>query len=50
MEAQRLCAPTDPKDTPYVALALHLDAELWTLDEELKAGLRLRGFDRFFSP
>jgi predicted nucleic acid-binding protein len=23
LEAHRLCAPTDPKDTPYVALALH---------------------------
>ena len=50
MEAQRLCAPTDPKDIAYVALALHLDAQLWTLDEELKAGLRVRGFDCFFSP
>lgn len=50
MEAFRLCAPTDEKDTPYVALALHLDAELWTEDAELKAGLRARGFDRFFEP
>src|SRR5579862_7299531 len=24
LEARRLCAPIDPKDTPYVALALHL--------------------------
>ena len=47
MEAHRLCAPTDPKDTVYVALALHLDADLWTQDEELKSGLRARGFDRF---
>lgn len=50
LEAFRLCAPTDEKDTPYVALALHLDAELWTEDEELKTGLRARGFDRFFEP
>ena len=50
LEARRLCAPTDPKDTPYVALALHLDAELWSEDEELKAGLRSRNFTRFFEP
>jgi len=40
----------DLKDTPFVALALHLDARLWTDDEELKAGLRARGFDQFFEP
>ena len=50
LEARRLCAPTDPKDTPYVALALHLDAELWSQDEELKTGLRSRGFTRFYEP
>ena len=50
MEAQRLCSPTDPKDTPYVAIALHLDAELWTNDDALKTGLRAKGFDRFFAP
>jgi len=48
LEAHRLCAPTDPKDTPYVALALYVDGELWTEDEELKQGLRARGFTRFF--
>ena len=48
LEAHRLCAPTDPKDTPYVALALYADGELWTEDEELKQGLRARGFTRFF--
>ena len=39
VEAFRLCAPTDEKDTSYVALAPHLDADLWTEDEELKTGL-----------
>jgi len=48
LEARRLCAPTDPKDTPYVALALHHDAELWTEDAALKTGLGSRGFTRFF--
>ena len=47
MEARRLCREVDPKDTAFVALALHLDCLLWTDDEELKRGLRQRGFDRF---
>ena len=49
-EAYRLCKGTDEKDTPYVALTLHLDGQLWTEDEQLKAGLRAQGFDRFFAP
>ena len=48
MQARRLCDGVDLKDTPFVALALHLDASLWTVDEELKRGLRSKGFDRFF--
>jgi predicted nucleic acid-binding protein len=47
MEARRLCREVAPKDTPFVALTLHLDGSLWTSDEELMAGLRGRGFDRF---
>ena len=50
MQARRLCDSVDLKDTPFVALALHLNARLWTDDEELKAGLRARGFDQFFEP
>lgn len=50
VEAYRLCKDTDEKDTPYVALTLHMDGRLWTQDEQLKAGLRARGFDRFFEP
>ena len=48
MQARRLCDGVDLKDTPFVALALHLDASLWTVDGELKRGLRAKGFDRFF--
>ena len=48
MQARRLCDGVDLKDTPFVALALHLDASLWTEDAELKRGLRAKGFDRFF--
>lgn len=47
MEAYRLCRETDEKDTPYVALALHLDGRLWTDDAQLKHGLLAKGFDRF---
>ena len=50
VEAYRLCKGTDEKDTPYVALTLHMDGRLWTEDEQLKAGLRAQGFDRFFEP
>ncbi len=50
MEAYRLCKGVDEKDTPYVALALHLDGRLWTHDGELKSALLTAGFDRCFEP
>jgi predicted nucleic acid-binding protein len=50
MEARRLCRNVDLKDTPFVALTLHLDGRLWTADAELKAGLRAKDFQRFFEP
>ncbi len=50
MEAYRLCKGVDEKDTPYVALTLHLDGRLWTHDRELKTALRAGGFERFFEP
>jgi hypothetical protein len=34
----------------FIALALHLDGQLWTGDDELKAALRAKGFDRFCEP
>ncbi len=46
--AYHLCKDVDENDTAYVALTLELDGELWTRDQMLKAGLRQRGFDRFF--
>ena len=48
VEAFRLCRDVDEKDMPYVALALELDAKLWTKDNELKIGLRSKGFDKFY--
>jgi predicted nucleic acid-binding protein len=50
VEAHRLCKGVDERDTPYVALCLHMDGRLWTEDAELKVGLRGRGFDRFYEP
>ena len=46
--AHQLCKDVDEKDTPFVALCLELDCELWTVDEKLKTGLRIKGFDKFF--
>lgn len=33
LAAYHLCKQEDEKDTPFVALALELDCELWTRDE-----------------
>ena len=49
-ESWRLCRDVDENDTAYVALALDQDADLWTGDHELEAGLRKKGFTRFFVP
>lgn len=46
-ESFRLCRGIDEKDTPYIALALELNAKIWTKDEVLKAGLSKRGFTNF---
>jgi len=50
MEAHRLCGDVDQKDTPHVALALHLDAPLWTEDGELVRGLKAKDFHAFYEP
>ncbi len=50
VEAFRLCRDVDEEDVPFVALALELDAELWTDDKRLKNGLRKKGFDQFYLP
>ena len=48
-QASALCRGIDAEDMPQVALALALDGLLWTGDNVLKAGLRAKGFDRFFT-
>lgn len=47
-QAYQLCQGIDEKDTPFVALAMHLHAPLWTGDKTLKKGLRAKGFQNFF--
>jgi predicted nucleic acid-binding protein len=48
IHAYRLCTGVDEKDTPFVALALEYNAQLWTRDRELKDGLSAKGFLHFF--
>lgn len=46
--AYRLCKDVDEKDTPFIALSLELGYKIWTRDEELKSGLRRKGFNNFY--
>lgn len=48
MEAYRLCKDVDDKDTPYIALTIHLDGRFWTDDATLKSALGAKGFTAFF--
>lgn len=44
--ANELTVEVDNKDISFVALSLHLDATLWTLDKKLTTHLRMKSFDR----
>lgn len=46
-QAMQLTHDVDIKDVPNVALTIELNAQLWTNDNELKKGLRLKGFNEF---
>jgi predicted nucleic acid-binding protein len=41
-EAEELIADTDPDDVPFVALALHRDAAIWSDDEDLQEQTAVR--------
>jgi len=47
-QAHELCKEVDEKDTAFVALTIELNGRLWTKDDELKNGLKKKGFDKFF--
>lgn len=49
LSAYDLCHDIDVKDTPFVALAIELDANSWSSDKKLKNGLKDKGFTRLFS-
>lgn len=49
-EAYGLCKDIDEKDMIFVALAIELNAKLWTGDKKLILGLQQRRFDAFFDP
>ena len=44
-KAYRIDKGVDEKDTPFIALALALQAELWTGDKRLIRGLKKKGFN-----
>jgi predicted nucleic acid-binding protein len=46
--AYKLCKDIDEEDTPIIALALELDAFVWTGDKKIISALTRKGFDRFF--
>lgn len=52
LKTVELLRDIDMKDVAYVALAFHLNCQLWTGDQKLKSGLRAKGVDIFceFSP
>ena len=48
-QAHKLLEKIDINDTPYLALAIHLNAPLWTGDRQLTEGLQALGYNNFVS-
>ncbi|MVN23280.1 PIN domain-containing protein [Mucilaginibacter arboris] len=45
LQTEELLTSIDPKDTPFVALAIYLKAKIWTGDLKLYRGLKAKNFD-----
>ncbi|MBP7534856.1 MAG: hypothetical protein KA783_10450 [Chitinophagales bacterium] len=48
-KAYDLCKDIDEKDLAFVALALELNALLWTGDQKLRKGLESKNFGYFYN-
>lgn len=49
IDAMKLTADVDENDTLFVALSMHLSANLWTGDKKLIEGIKAKGYDRVIS-
>jgi len=49
LAAEALTIDIDPDDIPFVALAMFVDAHLWTKDKILYNGLKNKGFNNVIS-
>lgn len=49
-QAYQFCKDVDVSDSPQVALAIHLNARLWTGDLRLRKKLSDQDFAQFFDP
>ena len=47
LQAFDLCKDIDEKDSPFIALAIEIDAYVWTGDKKLRKDLEEKGFSRF---
>jgi predicted nucleic acid-binding protein len=48
-QANQLLANIDQNDAPFLALAIHLNAQLWTGDRQMTNGLLALGYENFIT-